>query len=85
MFSNDAEVTYITGRVRSSLEMAEKASDRRAALAHAQMNYCYLVRLSELRRCLSAVRLEDGRFPVRLTARQPEFHAAGRGLMLVAS
>ena len=42
MCSDSAEETYIIGRMRSSLEMAERAPNRRAALAHEQMNYCYL-------------------------------------------
>jgi hypothetical protein len=86
MYSDGAEETYILGRMRSSLEMAERASDQRAALAHEQMNYCYLARLAELRQFASAARLEDGRFPVRLDpVLKPEFHAAGRGLVLVAN
>jgi hypothetical protein len=85
MVSDNGEIAYILGRMRMSREMAAKAFDRRAALAHEQMNYCYLVRLAELKRPRSPVHLEDGRYRVLSEAKvSPMFHRAGRGLMLVA-
>lgn len=84
MYTDNAEATYILGRVRSSREMAEKAFDKRAALAHEQLAYCYMARLAELQRPVAAPRIFDGDHRIRAIARPPEFHLAGTGLTLVA-
>lgn len=83
MYTDNAEATYMLGRMHSSIEMAGKAFDSRAALAHGQLACFYMARFAQLQRTAVAPRRIDDDRPVRATARPPQFDLGGPVLTLV--